>query len=217
MDEPLFKGQNRPDQISSRSEVWQGRFEPKFLLQLPCIGILRIDLCEEVIHMNGPPVQNGPTNCGSTSDEVPNQVFGHLQIVPLSKAPTNDPHDHSIGCLTQPRGILCDYANTGWMSVGELAMTPKISLVAVCCSQMTSLSSWNSRTFSMAITAWAAKVLSRQSVIGRRRTSVRRIRIVPIGISSRTNGKPIQFECLLPCGSCRGTLPQLQTAHPQYE
>ena len=44
------------------------------------------------------------------------------------------------------------------MSVGELAMTPKISLVAVCCSS-DSLSSWNSRTFSMAITAWSAKVL----------------------------------------------------------
>ena len=42
--------------------------------------------------------------------------------------------------------------NTGWISVGELAMTPKISLVAVCCSN-DSLSSWNRRTFSMAITA----------------------------------------------------------------
>ena len=36
------------------------------------------------------------------------------------------------------------------MSVGELAMTPRISLVAVCCSS-DSLSSWNSRVFSMAI------------------------------------------------------------------
>ena len=25
-------------------------------------------------------------------------------------------------------------SNTGWISVGELAMTPRISLVAVCCS-----------------------------------------------------------------------------------
>ena len=37
-------------------------------------------------------------------------------------------------------------------SVGELAMTPKISLVAVCCSK-DSLSSLNSRTFSSAMTA----------------------------------------------------------------
>ena len=42
------------------------------------------------------------------------------------------------------------------MFVGELAMTPRISLVAVCCSNA-SLSSWNNRTFSMAITAWSAK------------------------------------------------------------
>jgi Phage integrase family len=38
-------------------------------------------------------------------------------------------------------------------------MTPKISLVAVCCSS-DSFSSWNNRTFSMAITAWSAKVSS---------------------------------------------------------
>ena len=38
-------------------------------------------------------------------------------------------------------------SSTGWISVGELAITPRISLVAVCCSN-DSLSSWNSRTFS---------------------------------------------------------------------
>ena len=60
------------------------------------------------------------------------------------------------------------------MSVGELAMTPKISLVAVCCSN-DSLSSWNSRTFSMAITAWSAKVSSSLICAGvKGRTSVRR-------------------------------------------
>ncbi len=50
-------------------------------------------------------------------------------------------------------------------------------------------SSLNSRTFSMAITAWSAKVLRRAicfSVKGR--TSVRRIMIVPIGTPSRSNG-----------------------------
>ena len=30
--------------------------------------------------------------------------------------------------------FLATTSNTGWISVGELAMTPKISLVAVCCS-----------------------------------------------------------------------------------
>src|SRR5262245_66048850 len=43
-------------------------------------------------------------------------------------------------------------SRTGWIFVGELAMTPKISLVAVCCSK-DSLSSLNRRTFSSAITA----------------------------------------------------------------
>ena len=38
------------------------------------------------------------------------------------------------------------------MSVGDLAITPRISLVAVCCSK-DSFSSRNSRTFSIAITA----------------------------------------------------------------
>src|SRR5262249_2366939 len=55
------------------------------------------------------------------------------------------------------------------------------------CSFM--LSSWNRRTFSMAITAWSAKIFSRAiclSVNGR--TSVRRIVITPIGVSSRSNG-----------------------------
>ena len=51
--------------------------------------------------------------------------------------------------------------------VGELEITRRISLVAVCCSSA-SVRSWfrassslNRRTFSMAITAWSAKVWSR--------------------------------------------------------
>ena len=57
-------------------------------------------------------------------------------------------------------------SNTGWTSVGELLMTRRISLVAVCCSsasvssRLRACSSVNSRTFSIAITAWSAKVLS---------------------------------------------------------
>jgi hypothetical protein len=42
------------------------------------------------------------------------------------------------------------------MSVGELEMTRRISPVAVCCSRA-SFVSLNKRTFSIAITAWAAK------------------------------------------------------------
>jgi hypothetical protein len=54
---------------------------------------------------------------------------------------------------------------TGCRSVGELAITRRISAVAVCCSSVSlrsrflASSSLNRRTFSIAITAWAANVL----------------------------------------------------------
>ena len=50
-------------------------------------------------------------------------------------------------------------SNTGCTSDGELAMTFRMSAVAVCRSSA-SLVSLNSRAFSMAITAWSAKVRS---------------------------------------------------------
>ena len=73
-------------------------------------------------------------------------------------------------------------SKTGWTSVGELADDRRISPVAVCCSRasvrsrLRSCSSLNSRTFSMAITAWSAKV-SRSAICFSEngRTSVRRI------------------------------------------
>ena len=64
-------------------------------------------------------------------------------------------------------------SNTGWTSVGELEMTRKISLVAVCCSRASVTWAWasvrarffccssvKSRAFSIAMTAWSAKVRS---------------------------------------------------------
>ena len=36
--------------------------------------------------------------------------------------------------VAEPRGALAIASNTGWTSVGELEMTRRISLVAVCCS-----------------------------------------------------------------------------------
>src|SRR5215469_18314846 len=48
-------------------------------------------------------------------------------------------------------------SNTGWSSPGEELMTCNTSAVAVCCSS-DSRSSVNSRAFSIAITAWSAKV-----------------------------------------------------------
>ena len=49
-------------------------------------------------------------------------------------------------------------SNTGCTSDGELAMTFRMSAVAVCRSSASCVS-LNSRAFSMAITAWSAKVL----------------------------------------------------------
>ena len=57
-------------------------------------------------------------------------------------------------------------SKTGWTSVGELEMTRRISPVAVCCSRASvrsrfrASSSLKRRTFSMAMTAWSAKVWS---------------------------------------------------------
>ena len=57
---------------------------------------------------------------------------------------------------------------TGWRSVGELAITRRISAVAVCCSSASSVRlSLNSRTFSMAMTACSANVLSQLDLLGR--------------------------------------------------
>ena len=106
----------------------------------------------------------------------------------------------SVIGAAQPRGTLGHASSTGWMSVGELAMTPRISLVAVCCSNASQsvafLSSLNSRTFSIAITAWSAKV-SRSaiclSVNGR--TSVRRMRNEADGRPSRSSGVARKSGC----------------------
>ena len=69
-------------------------------------------------------------------------------------------------------------SNTGCKSVGELAMTRRISLVAVCCSNASRsselndsnspvfrVSSWNNRVFSMAITAWSAKIFTKADLL----------------------------------------------------
>ena len=64
-------------------------------------------------------------------------------------------------------------SNTGWTSVGERAITRRISLVAVCCSSASvrsrfrASSSVNRRTFSMAMTAWSAKVCEQLDLLGR--------------------------------------------------
>ena len=78
---------------------------------------------------------------------------------------------------------------TGANSPGELLMTLSTSAVAVCCSSDSRSSSSRPRTFSIAITAWSAKVLTSSiclSVNGR--TTRRRVTSTPIGCPSRKKG-----------------------------
>jgi hypothetical protein len=83
---------------------------------------------------------------------------------------------------------------TGPRSVGELEMTRRISAVAVCCSSA-SFVSLNSRTFSIAMTAWSANVLSSSiSLFENGRTSPTESRrptpMAPMGFPSRSMGTP---------------------------
>ena len=70
-------------------------------------------------------------------------------------------------------------SNTGWTSVGDRLMTRRMSLVAVCCSsasvrsRLRASSSVNRRTFSMAMTAWSAKVLQQRDLRVRKRSAAR--------------------------------------------
>ena len=86
---------------------------------------------------------------------------------------------------------LCTMAsNTGCVSAGELLITLKISAVAVCRSNASLVSS-NSRTFSIAITAWSAKVDTNSICLSvKGRTCERVSAITPIGVPSRSSGTP---------------------------
>src|SRR5215813_131598 len=84
-------------------------------------------------------------------------------------------------------------------------MTLRISLVAVCCSSASVTWAWadvsalffscnsvKSRTFSMAMTAWSAKVLSSAiSPSENGLTSARDTAMVPMAVPSRSIGTPI--------------------------
>ena len=79
-------------------------------------------------------------------------------------------------------------SNTGWTSEGEAEITFSTSAVVVCRSRA-SFVSLNRRTFSMAITAWAAKVWSSSTWRGANGPgSVRVTLIIPIGTPSRSIG-----------------------------
>ena len=86
-------------------------------------------------------------------------------------------------------------SNTGWVSVCDRLMTRRMSLVAVCVSsavvssRLLARSPVNSRTFSMAMTAWSAKVFSSSICLSLNgRTSVRRMPIAPMAAPARSSG-----------------------------
>jgi hypothetical protein len=88
-------------------------------------------------------------------------------------------------------------SKTGLTSVGEPEITLRMSLVAVCCSRV-SVRSWlrasssvNRPTFSMAMTAWSAKVFTSSIWVAVKGLTSRRPHpITPIGTPLRTIGMP---------------------------
>ena len=80
-------------------------------------------------------------------------------------------------------------SNTGWVSATERLITCSTSAVAVCCSSASCVS-LKRRAFSIAITAWSAKVCSRCTWSGSKLPGARRVTlIIPIVAPSRRSGQ----------------------------
>jgi len=80
------------------------------------------------------------------------------------------------------------FSNTGLLSATELLMTCSTSEVAVCCSRA-SLVSLKCREFSIAITAWAAKVCSSSTALSGNAPASGRVTVItPTIWSSRRIG-----------------------------
>ena len=79
-------------------------------------------------------------------------------------------------------------SKTGCTSFGDWLITRRISAVAVCCSKA-SFVSLNSRTFSIAITAWSAKVCRSAICVSENGPgSGRPTTMAPKGVCSRSRG-----------------------------
>ena len=88
-------------------------------------------------------------------------------------------------------------SNTGSSSPGELEITSSTSDVAFCCSsdsdssRVRACTSSKSRTFSIAITAWSAKVVTSSISLSVNGATIDRVSaITPIGAPSRSSGTP---------------------------
>ena len=113
------------------------------------------EICRDVVDVNRFAVQNGtaqqpPATINVFIDCLVGRdrpvMCRHSKYIAIERRMTASSASHKRAAFSATA------SSTGWISVGELAMTPRISLVAVCCSN-DSLSSLNSRTFSIAITA----------------------------------------------------------------
>ena len=115
----------------------------------------------------------------------------------LEDAPVGAQDHHLLG-VAQPRGVLGDGIEDGPELGGDEAMALRMSAVAVCRSSallsaaLRCSSCSNRRAFSMAITAWSAKVSARAmrcAVNGRTRLSNERVRhSMPTKRSRRSSG-----------------------------
>jgi hypothetical protein len=101
--------------------------------------------------------------------------------------------------------------NTGSSSPGELEITRSTSEVAVCCSsasdnsRVRACTSSNSRTFSIAITAWSANVWTRSICCWVNGSTATRVRnMTPTGVPPRRRGTPRAVRKLPSfCASCK--------------
>ena len=92
---------------------------------------------------------------GRLADEAP--PLAAIESVSVERLPTTGEAGFTIR------------SSVGWRSPGELAISSSTSAVAVCRSSaslscwLRSCRSWNSRVFSIAMTAWLAKVSSNRT------------------------------------------------------
>ena len=123
----------------------------------------------DVLDVDRPPVEHCPSAhesrlTGTVSPTASICVAIHA-APPAQMLPSRRKIDESVAPHTRA-AFSATASMTGWRSVGELADDPQDLAVAVCCSRASvssrfrASSSLKSRTFSMAITAWSAKVSS---------------------------------------------------------
>ena len=116
------------------------------------------------------PVQNGSPSRDATTDRITrrNRSAGLWHITPVRRhlqVLAKHAHDHGVICLTQSRGIL-SHRVQNWLHISWGASDNAQDFTSCGLLLQDSLSFWNSRTFSIAMTAWSAKVSSSLICVG---------------------------------------------------